>query len=846
MGNPVTSTREANVQRGPLPGPSRPWSPAGLDAVKFAEAEESKQRRSALGGPAGLLIPLVAGLVLGGVLHLVGLGVVGRLLWAATTAGGILPAAWWVVDAARHRKLGADVIALMALVGTLLVGEFLAGAVIAVMLASGRALEGWAAARSRRELSGLLSRAPRIAHRRDGDGVTDVSLERVAVGDLVLVKPGEVVPVDGRVEVGVAVIDESAVTGEAVPVEWEAGEAVRSGTVNAGGPFELRVTNTSVDSTYAGIVRLVTSAEATSAPSVRLADRYALVFLFASVGVAGGAWVLSGHLARAVAVLVVATPCPLILAVPVAWVSGLSRAARRGVVIKGGAVLERLAQAEVVLFDKTGTLTAGKPTVTEIISAGSIGPDELLRLAASLDQVSPHVLAAAVLRAARQRRLVVTLPVGVEEVAGQGVRGRVEGRRVAVGKAAWIAAASEDRWVRASRRRADRDGMLTVFVAVDDQPAGVLLLDDPVRPDAARSIRRLRRDGIRRVVMVTGDRVEVAETVGAVIGVDEVLADRTPAEKVDAVAVEARWGTTIMVGDGINDAPALAAADVGVAIGARGATASSEAADVVLTVDRLDRLGEAVVIARRSRSIATESVVAGIGLSVVAMAAAAAGWLPAAWGAVAQEAIDVAAILNALRALQSGRTEGRLEAADATLARRFKSEHSELRPDIEAIRVAADAIGVVDGGRAIVMASEVHRLLVEHVQPHEEAEDAQLYPVLARVLGGTDPTGTMSRAHVEIAHLIRRLGRLLDDVGVLEPDDDDLIELRRLLYGLHAILRLHFAQEDEGYLSLADDAEPANDLLSPRATFGPHDRVPEPPVPAGPIASSPPGSKGRE
>jgi Hemerythrin HHE cation binding domain/haloacid dehalogenase-like hydrolase len=306
--------------------------------------------------------------------------------------------------------------------------------------------------------------------------------------------------------------------------------------------------------------------------------------------------------------------------------------------------------------------------------------------------------------------------------------------------------------------------------------------------------------------MVTGDRVEVAETVGAVIGVDEVLADRTPGEKVEAVTIEGRLGPTIMVGDGINDAPALAAADVGVAIGARGVTASSEAADVVLTVDRLDRLGEAVVIARRSRTIATESVVAGIGLSVVAMGAAAAGFLPATWGAVAQEAIDVAAILNALRALRSGRTDGRLEAADATLAQRFKTEHTALRPDVEAIRAAADAIGVAPNNRGMAMARDVHHLLVEEIEPHEEAEDAQLYPVLARVLGGADPTGTMSRAHVEIAHLIRRLGRLLDDIGAAEPDDDDLIELRRLLYGLHAILRLHFAQEDEGYLSLADDA----------------------------------------
>jgi heavy metal translocating P-type ATPase len=796
------SDQAASTAAGPGAGPQ-----AGDEGPSEGDQPERHGRLAAY-GPEGLLFAVAfVGLAMGGILHLAGLAGAEHAVWAATTTAGILPAAWWVIDATRHRRLGADVIALLALVGTLVVREYLAGAVIAVMLASGRTIETWAAALSRRELSVLLSRAPRIAHRRTGDGVDDIGVEEVAVGDLVMVKPGEVIPVDGRVEAGVAVLDEAALTGESLPVERPAGDGVASGTVNAGGPFDLRATTTSAQSTYAGIVRLVSTAEASSAPSVRLADRYAGVFLLASLVVAGGAWGLSGQLGRAVAVLVVATPCPLILAVPVALVSGLSRAARRGVVIKGGAVLERLARAQVLLFDKTGTLTAGRPTLADIVIAGSLGPDELLRLAASLDQVSPHVLAAAVVSAARQRGLSLALPEAVEEVAGSGVRGRVEGRAVAVGKAGWISDTADERWARAARRRADRDGMLSIFVAVDGRPVGALLLDDPVRSDAARTIRRLRRAGIRRVVMVTGDRAEVAETVGAIIGVDTVLAERTPAEKVEAVIIEARLGSTIMVGDGINDAPALALADVGVAIGARGATASSEAADIVLTVDRLDRLGEAVVIARRALTIATQSVVAGIGLSLFAMAAAAAGLLPATWGAVAQEAIDVAVILNALRVLRSGRADKRLEDADADLAGRFRAEHIALRPDIEAIRAAADAIGVVPIDPALSMARDVYRLLIEEIQPHEEAEDAQLYPVLARVLGGSDPTGTMSRGHVEIAHLIRRLGRLLDDVGAVEPDDEDLIELRRLLYGLHAVLRLHNAQEDESYLSLADDTE---------------------------------------
>ena len=306
--------------------------------------------------------------------------------------------------------------------------------------------------------------------------------------------------------------------------------------------------------------------------------------------------------------------------------------------------------------------------------------------------------------------------------------------------------------------------------------------------------------------MVTGDRADVAQTVGAVIGVDEVLAERSPGEKVEAIRAEGDRHT-IMVGDGINDAPALALADVGVAIGARGATASSEAADVVLTVDRLDRLGDAIAIARRSRDIARQSALAGIGLSLVAMGVAAFGYLPPAWGALLQELIDVAVILNALRVLQVPGSETRVNAAEEALVHQFSGEHRTLRPDLDRLRVAADQIGVVAPDRALALVREVHRFLVEDLLPHEEAEDAILYPVFARVLGGHDPTGTMSRAHVEIAHLVRRIGRLLDEADPAHPDPDDLLELRRVLYGLHAILELHFAQEDEGYLSLVDEPD---------------------------------------
>jgi heavy metal translocating P-type ATPase len=767
------------------------------------------ERGAATWLPVALLFTAGVGLAIGGILWLAGAHSEADAAWAVTTVVGIGPALVWMIGSILRRRAGVDLLALLALVGALAVGEYLAGAVITVMVATGRVLEARASARAEHELRALLDRAPRVVHRYEDGSLTEPPLDSVLPGDVLLVRAGEVVAVDGRIEGGAeAVLDESTLTGEALPVRRPVGDAVRSGVVNSGEPFDLLVTTTADESTYAGIVRLVESARLQRAPFVRLADRYAAVFIPFALAVAALAWLVSGDAVRAVAVLVVATPCPLILAAPVAIVSGMSRSARRGVIIKGGGALEQLARGRILLFDKTGTITRGAPTVAEVVvPPDAPANDDVLRLAASLDQVSPHVLASAIVREAQRHGLALTLPSAVHEVAGLGVRGEVEGRTVAVGKADWVASDQAGGWIRSVKRRAELDGAITVFVAVDGSPVGALLLDDPVRRDAARTVRWLRRSGIDRVVMVTGDRAEIAESVAAVCDVDEVLAERTPAEKLEAVRLERRAGVTVMVGDGINDAPALAAADVGVAIGARGSTASSEAADVVLTVDRLDRLGDALRIAQRALMIARQSVVIGMGLSVAAMMVAALGWLPPAFGALLQEAIDVTVILNALR-VRTGRLEQpRLEEEDAELGRRFSDEHLRLRGDLEHIRDAADALGVEPPAEALARVQAVHQFLLEELLPHEEAEDSELYPVLARVLGGSDPTGTMSRAHAEISHLIHRLSRLLDDIPGEGVDIHDIQELRRTLYGLYAILRLHFAQEDEGYFSLVEDTD---------------------------------------
>ncbi|MGA7912077.1 MAG: heavy metal translocating P-type ATPase [Candidatus Dormiibacterota bacterium] len=604
------------------------------------------------GNSVAILLTVLVAVVAGSVLWLVREPSLADLAWAVAVVVALVPLGISVAKDLWHHETGVDMIALLAMAGSLVLGQYLAGAVIGLMLSGGQALERFASARARRELSSLLSRAPRVVHRYENDELTSPDIAEVSKGDRLLVKPGEVVPVDGLVTSQAAVLDESALSGESMPVEHLASDRVRSGAVNVGAPFDMRALTTAAESTYAGIVRLVREAQDSKAPFVRLADRYALWFLPLAILVAVAAWLFSGDPVRALAVLVVATPCPLILAAPVAIVAGISQAAHRGVIVKGGGALETLARARTLVFDKTGTLTAGSPRVASVEAFGLIDSTELLRLAASLDQVSPHVFADGIVIAARDRKIALYFPDGVQEHPGKGIDGIVDGHRVALGQARWLQdgkpmpeGASE------VRRRMAADGASAVFVAVDGAISGALIMVDPLRSETPQALRMLRQAGINRIVLLSGDRKDVAQQVGGALGVDAVLSEHTPEQKVEAVRRERTQAVTVMVGDGVNDAPALAVADVGIAMGARGATASSEAADAVIVVDRLDRVAEAVLIARNARNIAVQSVVAGMALSMVGMLLATVGVLPPVAGAFFQEAIDVAVILNALRAL---------------------------------------------------------------------------------------------------------------------------------------------------------------------------------------------------
>lgn len=749
------------------------------------------------------LLPfVVVALAVGAVAWASGTPEVADVVWSAATAVVVVELV--VVTAVRLRegRVAVDVVALVALVGALGLGESLAGVVLALMVASGDQLERFAQRRAARSLSALLSLAPRLVHRRVDGGFDDVPIDAARPGDIVLVKPGEVVPVDG-VALEPVVIDASVLTGESRPVELDTGDLVQSGAVNAGHAFSLRAAATAADSAYAGIVALVRGAGVGKAPSVRLADRYALWFIPVVFLLAGGSWLATGDLTRALAVLVVATPCPLVLAAPVAVVSGISSAARAGVIVKDGGALEAMGRARTVLFDKTGTLTVGRSRVVAVVPGPGWDTRDVLGLAASVEQKSPHVLAAVLVREARARGLPLCEPEMVEERAGAGVAGTVSGRRVWVGTSPEFVAGRAPDWVDLARRRARREGCNVIAVVVDDDPAGMILFTDEIRPDAPRALRALRRSGVDRIVMVTGDDLAVAEPIGSSIGMDAVYAERTPEEKLDIVRRESGGGrgTTVMVGDGVNDAPALAAADLGVAMGARGATASSEAADVVLVADRLDRLADGVVIAQRARLIAQQSVLLGMGLSFAGMGLAAVGLLAPVGGAVAQEVIDVLAIANALRALRPPPAAGPTSGVPPMWGHQLDAGHGPMRVLLEDLRAAAGALDELEPARARTVLAELSERVTREIVAHERIDETVVYPDIASHLGGDDPLGALSRTHQEIFHLASLLRRLVSESSSLF-DEEDRGEARRILYALEAVARLHFAQEEELLMGL--------------------------------------------
>jgi heavy metal translocating P-type ATPase len=598
-----------------------------------------------------VVLVLAAGLA-AGILTLIGQNTTAgwtAIAVAATVA--ILQLVRMVRDA-RAGRWGLDILAVLAISSTAVLGDYWASLIVALMMAGGEALEDYAAHRARGQLTALLSRVPRYARRVGADGeLHEVDVAALAPGDVVAVAPGDVVPVDAELLDAEAEFDESSLTGESLPVTHLAGSAVLSGSVNGSSVVRMRATARAQDSQYQQIVALVEGAAASRGRFVRLADRFSLPFTGVALLIAGFAWAVSGDPTRFAEVLVVATPCPLLIAAPVAFVAGMGRAAREGVVIKSGESLERLAHPRSVAMDKTGTLTRGRPEVDRVESFGSASVDDILSIAAGVEENSNHVLATAILEAAESRMLRPAVVGGLEEVTAHGMRGRWNGTPAFVGKAAFVAAGTSP-----FEPGALAPGEMAVYVGADGRPMGRIVLRDEVRPDSAATIALLRDAGVRSIVMMTGDSEATAQHIARAVGITDVRAALLPADKV-AVVSGLTDRPVLMVGDGVNDAPVLAAADVGIAMGARGSTAASESADVVILVDDIGRVGTAVATARRTVQIARQSIALGIGLSVVFMLVAATGVLPAVAGALVQEGIDVATILNGLRAGRRARSK---------------------------------------------------------------------------------------------------------------------------------------------------------------------------------------------
>jgi heavy metal translocating P-type ATPase len=586
---------------------------------------------------------LLTGLVVAGSAYMLGFDRTSVNVLAFCTALALASLAIDVALKLAQKELGLDFIAALAMASGLLLGEYLASAIVAVMYAGGQFLERHAQRQAGAGMSALLAKVPHTAFKIAENGVREVQVSDIAVGDILLIRKGDILPADGILNSDLAIVSQALLTGESLPLRKNRGSLLMSGAVNFGEAIELRVARTPQDSAYAGIVNLVEAARRSKARMTRLADRYALAFLLLTIVVAGASAIAFQDIRRVVAVLVVATPCPLILAVPVALVAGTSKAARAGVLVKGAAALEALAGISIVVFDKTGTLTTGEPVVSNI--EGEASADEILRLAASLDQASGHIVAHALAAEAHKRGLRLSRPTQVSEMPGAGIRGLVDGVAVSLGGDSYFGLGGSE-----EPPALEETSKIKVRVYVDRAAFGVITLEDRLRDEITSTIHSLRAIGISRLILASGDNWTAAKSIAEKLGFDEVRAQLTPAGKVDVLKEQRTRGRVLMVGDGVNDAPALAVADVGMAVGSSNLAAAAEAADVVLVRDDLRCVVAAIEIARRSRSIALQGAFAGMALSVTAMAVAGLGFLPPVAGALLQELIDVVVVLNALRA----------------------------------------------------------------------------------------------------------------------------------------------------------------------------------------------------
>ena len=589
---------------------------------------------------------VIVSILVAGILSLLGQTTASHIVLAVSALINTVPLVWGMIQDLRSGTYGVDILAVTAIVSSVLFKEYWAGIIIVFMLTGGESLEDYAEKRAQAELTALLERAPQMAHVVRGRKELDVPVGEVVVGDKIIIKPGEVVPVDAVVLEGISDFDESSLTGESLPVNKTTGQDLLSGSVSIDGSITAKALQTAENSQFSQIIKLVKAAQAGKSPFVRMADRYAVPFTLLAFTIAFGAWALSGDSLRFLQVLVVATPCPLILGAPIALISGMSRAAKHGIIVKNGSALEQLARVKTMGFDKTGTLTQGIPEVKEVTTYNSYSEDEVVKLAGTLEQVSTHVLASAIVNLAKSRKLSLAKPKHVKEIAGRGLSSTIAGKNVLVGRLSLL---EEENVTMPKGFNGQKINTTAAYVAINGKLAGVITFEDTLRADSKATLERLKRLGVKELIMVTGDNKTTAQAIAQKLGIETVVSDALPADKLIAIE-KGEYKPIGFVGDGVNDAPVLTAADVGIALGARGSTAASESADVVIMLDSLEQVAVGVDVAQRTIRIAKQSIMTGIALSTILMFIFATGKFPPIYGAAIQELVDVVVIVYALRA----------------------------------------------------------------------------------------------------------------------------------------------------------------------------------------------------
>ncbi len=588
----------------------------------------------------------IIGLVLATLLWFLNYHLAANIILGTVSVIELLPLLWDMLSDLRHGHYGIDILAATAILASVLLHQYWAAIVVVIMLTGGESLDDYADHRAKKELNALINNSPSIAHLLKNKKVLDVKVTEIKIGDRFIIKPGELVPVDSVIIEGNSSFNEASLTGESVPIARNINDKLLSGSINLEGVVTAKATATSSNSQYQQIIKLVQSAAASQSPFVRLADRYSIPFTILAYAIGGAVWYLTGQPLRFLEVIIVATPCPLLLAAPIALVSGMSLSSKNGIIVKTGAALEKLAEAQTIAFDKTGTLTTGELNVDKVIPMNGYLKDDVLSYASSLEQFSNHIIAKSVIKYSKENKIKLLKVKKLTEISGKGLLADYKGQRISVGRQALLI---EEKVKIPNNLNLQKIDSTTVFVAIDEKLIGYLTLSDGIRSESKNTVKLLKKNGLKNILMITGDNPLIAKQIAKSLGISQVVSEALPVDKLNAIE-KLTDRPVAFVGDGVNDAPVLTAADIGIALGARGSTAASESADMVIMLDDISKVYSAYKIAVHTFKIARQSILTGIGLSLILMLAFSTGKFLPVYGALIQEVVDVVVIFNALRA----------------------------------------------------------------------------------------------------------------------------------------------------------------------------------------------------